>query len=665
MILNLFTFFHLNLGFSSIEEKDRPQVIKNCYWPLLNLIKKFNVPIAIEASGCTIETIKKIDPKWINEFKKLLMQKKCELIGSGYAQIIGPLVPAKVNLINLKLGNECYRKNLNHVPITALLNEQAYSTGIVSHYVNSGYKNIIMEWNNSALSNTDKRNKEVKYKFQKISNIKKKKVNLIWNNSIIFQKFQRYAHGEINLDYFYKYLKTHISKKESRTLSLYGNDAEVFDFRPGRFNTEEKLNKTSEWKRIEELLRKLKKDKEIQFIKLSEIPKYKKLRNLKNNIQITSAKYPIVVKKQEKYNIIRWAVSGRNDTLINTICWSLYKSITKEKKINFKKFKELCYLWSSDFRTHITFKRWLKYLKRLKNFCKLQKINHPYLHSVKLLKTEKNTKAQHLIKKDIKANKFKITENSNFLEVIGKNIAISLNKRKGLAVEYFKDFNHGNSKLFGTIVHGYFEDIRYSADFFSGNMVFEPSGKHKITDLLVIKPKIKYFEDKLIIETIINTEVGKIFKKWTFDDKNRELTLHFKLKTKKISYGSFRFGHLNLDPVSFNQQSLFFKTHNGGSEFETFKINKNFNHYDPVSNLISANQAIGATNGTVIIGDKKKKLQIKFDNSKTAVIGLLSHKKIYNKHLTRLIFSAKEVDDTSKYNLNDFIDICFTYSLIR
>ena len=122
------------------------------------------------------------------------------------------------------------------------------------------------------------------------------------------------------------------------------------------------------------MLRKLKKDKEIQFIKLSEIPKYKKLRNLKNNIQITSAKYPIVVKKQEKYNIIRWAVSGRNDTLINTICWSLYKSIAKEKKINFKKFKELCYLWSSDFRTHITFKRWLKYLKRLKNFCKLQNI---------------------------------------------------------------------------------------------------------------------------------------------------------------------------------------------------------------------------------------------------------------------------------------------------
>jgi hypothetical protein len=35
--LNLFALFHLNLAFSSIEEENRAEVIRRCYWPLLDL----------------------------------------------------------------------------------------------------------------------------------------------------------------------------------------------------------------------------------------------------------------------------------------------------------------------------------------------------------------------------------------------------------------------------------------------------------------------------------------------------------------------------------------------------------------------------------------------------------------------------------------------------
>ena len=41
--LHLFALFHLNLAFSSIEEEQRSDVIKRCYWPLLEQIGRAHV----------------------------------------------------------------------------------------------------------------------------------------------------------------------------------------------------------------------------------------------------------------------------------------------------------------------------------------------------------------------------------------------------------------------------------------------------------------------------------------------------------------------------------------------------------------------------------------------------------------------------------------------
>ena len=60
--LNVLSLFHLNLAFSSIEEEQRPDVIARCYWPLLRLPDAIGAPIAIEATGYTLETIHAIDP---------------------------------------------------------------------------------------------------------------------------------------------------------------------------------------------------------------------------------------------------------------------------------------------------------------------------------------------------------------------------------------------------------------------------------------------------------------------------------------------------------------------------------------------------------------------------------------------------------------------------
>jgi len=148
--LLFYTIFHLNLAYSSIEEEQRPDVVQSCYWPLLRLARKYNLPFGIEAPAYTLETVATIDPAWLPELRRLTTKGPCEVIGSGYAQIIGPLVPAKGNAANLRLGHQVFERLLGFRPKIALVNEQAYSAGLIQHYLDAGYQAMVMEWDNPA-----------------------------------------------------------------------------------------------------------------------------------------------------------------------------------------------------------------------------------------------------------------------------------------------------------------------------------------------------------------------------------------------------------------------------------------------------------------------------------------------------------------------------------
>ena len=66
MTLQLYSVFHLNIAYSSIEDEQRPEVIRRCYWPLLRLAREFNLPFGIEA----------IDPSFISPNRRLAQRKK-------------------------------------------------------------------------------------------------------------------------------------------------------------------------------------------------------------------------------------------------------------------------------------------------------------------------------------------------------------------------------------------------------------------------------------------------------------------------------------------------------------------------------------------------------------------------------------------------------------
>jgi hypothetical protein len=633
-MIYLYNFFHLNLAYSAIEEEDRAKVIDKCYWPLLRMARERRLPFGIELSGYTLETIAKIDPSWINELKRLIDDKICELIGCGYAQVIGPLVPSEVTEANLQIGNNCYERILGIVPSIALLNEQAYSAGLVQVYKEAGYNAIIMEWDNPSFANTEW-DSEMLHFPQYACDSNGNKISIIWNSSIGFQKFQRYTHGELELDEILAYIKDQ-EVNHIRAFPVYGNDVEIFDFRPGRYMTEENIHKDGEWIRIDNLYKKISQQSNMKLILPSEVLELQGKKNSYQNLTLETAEQPIPVKKQSKYNIVRWAVTGRDDLGVNTRCWNIFKSLIDESNKDQSDWKELCYLWSSDFRTHITEKRWVAYLDRLKKFENIhtKKPKAEFSNSAQLLKKNLNVRVERV---------------GRFLEIKGMRLKIRLNCHKGLAIESFTDTDVSKNPLFGTLPHGHFDCISFGADFYSGHLILEIPGRSKITDLSPVNPSWNFTDDGVLVNAVIPTPIGTIEKSWLINDITGKITLSYNLNWKDPIICSFRFGFITLFSEMFDKDTMQFETHNGGRKSEFFSIDRNlsFSHGRSISSLITAGQLLGLTKGCFSFGDIIKNVSVHIKKEEVALVGMLEHQVVKSSTLTRFCLSAREIDETS------------------
>ena len=633
--LNLFSFFHLNLMFSSIEENQRIEVINKCYWPILVLASQYKIPIGIEATGLTLEIINELDKRWVEELRNLIDNGLCEFIGSGYSQIIGPIVPYEINLNNQIIGKRIYKKLLNVDPKLALINEQAFSSNLTSLYKKVGYDTIIMEWNNS-FSYKDWDPKIDSFRQKSLSR-DGQKIDVIWNNSINFQKFQRYIHSEILLSEYIEFIEKNIKDGDNYFL-LYGSDAEIFDFRPGRFKTEAKLL-NCEWEKINKLFEYLKSHPKFNLIMPSKVEFSKNLKYKEKNLILNSAQQPIPVKKQSKYNIFRWALTGKNDLEINTICYGIYEKLLKQE-YDLNKYKELCYLWSSDFRTHITQRRWDDFLKRLFKF------------NSQILFREEKKKVSILNEFSSKNNiNINLKRKNNLIVISFKDILITFNLLKGLTIKSFIKKEISFESIFGTISHGTFCDINFSADFYSGNFNFQSPGKPQVTDLNIVEPEIFKENNLIYLKSKIKTPNGYLRKEWIIDPFKEIITLRFKLNWKNPGIGKLSIVPITLNPNAFDEKNLYFIANNGSEKSEKFLLNNlEIDHTKSVSFLVSSHHGLGLTDGKFVIGDNTKLIEISFKPSKCAFLGQLINKKIDNGLFTRFILTGREFDDTAKYS---------------
>jgi len=654
-LLKLFSLFHLNMAYSAIEVEQRRIVIEHSYWPMLRLAEEEGLPFGIEASAWTLQTINEIDHSWIETLKRLVNDGVCEFIGCGYSQIIGPLVPAEVNAANLRIGMDIYQELLGIRPKLALVNEQAFSAGLVPLYLEAGYEGLIMEWNNPALANPDWPS-EWRYLPQRASAPDgKTHIPLIWNQSMAFQKFQRYVHGEIELDEYLCYLRTH-KGEEVHAFPVYGNDIEVFDFRPGRYMTEAPIQGEGEWTRIGQLYSALKAEDDMEFLGPSEVLSLLDSEGAGNIIDLGTAEQPVTVKKQPKYNLLRWAITGRDDLRINTRCWQIYKALQLSSSATDTDWAELCYLWSSDFRTHITKQRWDAYLVKLESAAeRICQVKPEAVDFTAGSEWAGSTKGRPVP-----------VRNGRYLEIETDNFSVSFNCLRGLSLDSLVLHEFGQTPLIGTLHHGYFDDIRWGADYYTGHLVFESPGRHKVTDLNPVEPEWKYCSNGIEISGVIETPLGAIEKRWHVNFEDCQIKLNYRILWQEDLLGSLRLGHITLNSEAFDQKSLHFTSSNGGYDPEKYCLDgRTVNHGRAISFLISGSSGLGMTDGSLAIGDSSRRIQISTDQGKHAIIGLITHQPIQTgRWLTRVAFSALEVDDTChKRKIKDMefgfnIDMC-------
>ena len=119
----------------------------------------------------------------------------------------------------------------------------SFSISLVPIYKKNGYETIIIDWNNCKLSNKNLKSK-LEYDAQKIKDGKNNCLNIVWSNSLNFQKFQQCIHGEISKRSLLKFLK--YKSKSNKNICLYSNDVETFNYRPGRFSTEKRIDYNNE-----------------------------------------------------------------------------------------------------------------------------------------------------------------------------------------------------------------------------------------------------------------------------------------------------------------------------------------------------------------------------------------------------------------------------------
>ena len=634
--LRLYTIFHLNLAYSSIEEDQRAEVVRRCYWPLLRLVRELDLPLGIEASAYTLEAAELADPGWIAELRALVSAGACEFIGSGYAQLIGPLVPSEVNAANLRLGNVAYEKMLGIRPGIALVNEQAYSAGLVAHYVGAGYRAIVMEWDNPAMMHPEWPG-EWRYLPQIACGQDGEQIPLLWNKSLAFQKFQRYVHDEIELDEYRGYLGTHTASTP-RAFPLYGGDIEVFDFRPGRYSTEAELRDGVEWQRIERLFRTLLADDRFEFVRPSAVLEMSELPGAGNRLQLESAEQPIPVKKQGKYNLTRWAVTARDDLGVNSECWRAYERLRADPAAGDDSWQELCYLWGSDFRTHITESRWAAYRERLAAFGRrigaTASVARPAPDAGRL----DDARARSTTRVD-----------GRFLTVQTDAVTLVLNTRRGLAIESLTFAGLSDRPLLGTLPHGYYDDISLGADFYSGHLVLEPPGAPKVTDLERVQPEVHPTAHGIEVSAVVATALGPVRKTLRLVDGVPAVDLAYELDWRSLPAGSFRLGYVALMPDAFDRATLHYSCRNGGATNERFALSGlSIDHGRPVSSLVSASGGLGVTDGVVEIGDASHIVRVEVDKTSSALIGLLTYREVRGTFFCRVAFSASELDETSR-----------------
>lgn len=648
-----YLLFHLNLAFSSIGEERRGEVVERCYWPLLRLARHRDVRIGVELTGYTLREIERIDAAWVDEFRALLDEGRCELVGSGWAQVIGPLVPYEVNRWNQHLGLEAYRSALGHTPRIVLVNEMAFSSGLVDVYARAGYGAIVMDRDNVRLA-LDLESQPLGVTPTHARGTAHATLPVLWGDSNLFQWLQRVVHQDKSLEEYLAYLERRVVA-DGTVLPLYCNDAEVFDFRPGRFQTEAALGDAGEWERLVSILDRIEQALGIRWLAPSDaLTEALALAGATNAAFLNSTRAPIPVKKQAKYNVNRWSVTGRDDLGINTGCHDLYQGLVAAGTQDPEAWRELCELWSSDLRTHITEARFLAARQRLAD----ARRRHPQpapasvplpgsmpSHEPEPDADEWRSLDAFLAEETVEQS---LDAGGILWQLRAGRTHLTLNLRRGLTLHALGFAEDAYRPLLGTIPQGYFDSIEYAADFYSGGVIAEvPATRTRYTDLERVSAQACLRGEHIWIRTQLPFAGGTLEKRLILHRQQQALTLAYRFGGLSRPMGSLRVGILTFLHANLPRR-LSLRCRQGGPIEESFPLTGPVTHALPASALVSSSGALSGAEGRLRLCTEggEELLRVAWDPSACAAMPLLTHQLLTPTPFTRLKFSLTELDDT-------------------
>jgi hypothetical protein len=628
--LYLYSIFHANLQFSSIPEFQYPAIVEKCYWPVLKMLDEYDIALGFEFPAYTIEKINSIDKSFITELVKKCKAGKCEVIGSGYSQNIMPLIPAEVNQHNIEYGNRIYKKILGFVPDIFYLNEQVYSKGLVKVIKKGGYKATVLDWDNS--QEYGNYPSEYKYSPLILKGTDEQKIKLLWNSSIAFQKFQRYIKNEITLDEYMLYLKDRVSNTEDRTFPMYGSDWEIFNYSPGNSDILYKpFDHQGDLARLKKLFGRLEKEKDLKIITPSTALKNKAAKDI---VEVGFPQYPVVCKKQEKYNVTRWAVCGRDNTRINTQCYKIFKMLTSAKITGKKFWDELCSMFGSDLRTFITDWKFVDLRNRL---------------GALEIAVAGKAKSKEALSVKKKRAVIKIEGET----IITPNVIVELSSRRGGAIKKLTFPKVHDKHLAGTILHDYYDQISFSTDQYTGHTIIQEDGNKKSTDLettqLIFPQDLAEHADRIPVICKIPIAGGDLWKTIFVHVNEPRVDIEYNFRFRDLLPYSFRCGMLTLNPEAFEKRTLRYSTLNGGYDIETYFLNGvKINETQTDDPRVSSSHCLGATGGWVDLSDDEKGITLVTDKSELYSAQLLHYEGTKNSYYCRIYNSLCETDDTTK-----------------
>lgn len=632
-----YLIFHLNLAFSAIPTQARPQVIRKCYWPALELAESTGIPIGVELTGWTLRQVHELDPDWVKHLAAMLRSGACELVGSGWTQCIGPLVPHEVNVWNQRLGLAAYADMLGARPELALVNELAFSSGLVDVYAEAGYAGIIMDRDNVRLA-LGLNGAPINAAPTHAVGVEGRELPVLWSDSILFQRLQRVVHGDIPMAEYLNYVRLRAAR-DGMPLPVYCNDVEIFDYRPGRFEAESRLHPEGEWERLRRVCARLTDELLMQWLSPGQALKRQEGTNAPRPARLSSISQPVPVKKQAKYNINRWAVTGRDNLWLNTACHRLRQAMSTVDTLP-DDWRELCELWASDLRTHITQDRWDAAQERLASAS--ARLDAPLPGGAR--EVPKATTDE--LPPDIRVEQ---DEEGLLWTITAPTACMVLNARRGLAITSLGFRSHGYTPLLGTLPQGYFSTIELGADFYSGGVLIEiPGERTRVTDLEWVTPELRMQGRELIVRTLVPLSRGSLCKIIRLDLESERLRIFYEFHDFPRPLGIVRVGIFTLLPEAVTLP-LSVSCVNGGAKEETFVVDREVNHGQAASALVSSTAAFGATDGRLRISDASGRgLCFRWNPADCAASPMLKHLRAQDRHLTRLSFSLCELDDTSK-----------------